>query len=82
MSYQEKRADKAGDKLVDNDYSLSFSRIIGKLEIAFLAMDEPKELPESQIMAIDEIIQGAIKELKEINTYLYGDNGVLMGAQT
>lgn len=68
--------------ITDNDYSLGFSRIIGKLEIAYEAMGDPKELPNSQIMAIDEIIQGAIKELKEINTYLYGDNGVLMGAQT
>ena len=67
---------------MSNDYSLSFSKTIGKLEIAYGAMEDPKELSSSQIMAIDEIIQGAIKELKEINTYLYGDNGVLMGAQT
>ena len=70
------------ETITDNDYSLSFSKTIGKLEIAYDAMGDPKELPSSQIMAIDEIIQGAIKELKEINTYLYGDNGVLMGAQT
>ena len=65
---------------MDNDYSLGFSKTIGKLEIAYDAMGDPKKMPNSQIMAIDEIIQGAIKELKEINAYLYGDNGVLMGA--